>query len=280
MPRSAGKCGHCGIRSTMSTVAFMPPRSIKSFGRCIFCLDDKCTLTKEHIVPAALNGTWVIQKATCRKCQDRHTYERDTLKIDLLVPRVLLSLHGRQRDNKKPLELPLVTLVNHTYRGANLKLRLEPSEYPPIFFVPHFPPAGLLVGEVRGSDITQMGVAAVNLSGLLKRNARPRWDVDLCQTCISGALPKTVAKIAYCFAVSELGLDGFDGDAMRDFLSGRRDDIYTFVGGGKEEASLPRKYLHELQLRQQGPFQTALVGLFASCGAPTYEVVVGRVKGR
>src|SRR6188768_2800571 len=134
----------------MNTVAFMPPRSVKSFGRCIFCLDDKSALTREHVVPAALKGTLVIQKATCTPCQTKHTYEKDALKVDLLVPRVLLGLHGKKRENKKPLELPLVALGDHVNGGDDFNVRLTVAEYPPVLHMPFFAPAGLLVGEVRG----------------------------------------------------------------------------------------------------------------------------------
>ena len=231
------------------------------------------------MVPAALKGTLVIQKATCTPCQTKHTYEKDALKVDLLVPRVLLGLHGKKRENKKPLELPLVALGDHVNGGDDFNVRLTVAEYPPVLHMPFFAPAGLLVGEVRGGNLEQISFAFVDLAGLLKSNARPRTDVTTRIAFINGALSRTLAKIAYCFGVAELGLDGFDGREMRDFLYGKRDDAYNFVGGGSDQTvSSPGKYLHELQLRERGQFLTVLVRLFASCGAPTYEVVVGRVK--
>jgi hypothetical protein len=109
----------------------------------------------------------VIQDATCGECQDKHTYERDALKVDLLVPRVLLQLHGRKRTDKKPLALPPVAIGDRTVADGDFNVHLDVREYPPVLEMLGFRPAGLLAGEQPGL------LQARDRSGSLARPVQP-----------------------------------------------------------------------------------------------------------
>jgi len=56
---------------------------------------------------------------------------------------------------------------------------------------------------------------------------------------------------------------------------GDREDIYNFVGGSLDHENLGTQSLHNLAFRERGDLLTVVVQLFASFGAPSYEVVVG-----
>jgi hypothetical protein len=89
------------------------------------------------------------------------------------------------------------------------------------------------------------------------------------------ALSLTIAKIGYCFATAELGVDTFDGNEIRALLRGERDDVYNFVGGLSIPQHLTDRHLHKLYIKKRGNCLTVIAHLFASCKMDPYEVVVG-----
>ena len=109
-------------------------------------------------------------------------------------------------------------------------------------------------------------------------------DVTTRQPFANGPFAKMVAKIGYCYAVAKLGFDAFDGDAIRELLAGKHDDVYNFVGNVEKPEALSIRRIHALYLREQDGWLTVLVHLFASCNAKEsepsipYEVAVGRKK--
>lgn len=84
--------------------------------------------------------------------------------------------------------------------------------------------------------------------------------------------------MAFCYSVARRGLEDVDHSAVRDLLSGKRDDLYDFYGGAHLTAPLISNQLHRFHLAEQDGLQTVLVHLLASLGGPVYEVVVGRNK--
>lgn len=262
----------------------MPARSYDSLGRCIFCLEafPPDQLTREHIVPRALNGAFVFQGATCDGCQKLHEYETTALKVDLAVPRILLGMKGRKRSDKKPLKLPPVATGAHLTDTdfSAFDVDLDISEYPPILVMVGLPEAGLLAGVERTGDLTSLTLSfsQIDLSSLIS-NSRPRQGVTTRVPQTNGPFATMLAKIAYCYGVAELGLDGFQGAEIRQLLAGMRTDTYNFVGGvSSADCRTGRRSLHELRIAARCPFQTVEVHLFASCGGVRYEVVIGKLR--
>lgn len=91
---------------------------------------------------------------------------------------------------------------------------------------------------------------------------------------VMGAPEMLVAKMAYCFAVAEYGLDFDRYTALRDLLRGKRGDVFNFVGQPIKKEKLATKYLHGFYFRKRLSFHTMLIHLFASFGGPVYEVVL------
>ncbi|RYY76987.1 MAG: HNH endonuclease [Gammaproteobacteria bacterium] len=245
-----------------------------SSGICIYCLKEFSPeeLTKEHIIPSALNGTLILLKAACDPCRD-HTnkgFENAALQADFLVPRLLLEL---KRNHKKVIKkLPLADA--ETFDGERLlQIQLELSQYPPIvhFFV--FPPPGILTKVERSGSLEALQFSIVcfpNVAQYKYQNVEVRHKTDFT------AFALTLAKIGYCFAVAELGLSGFEGDGIRDLINNKRSDTFNFVGGPLTKSRAPDNQLHVLLLQQRGDYCTVIIHLFASFTAQTYEVVVGK----
>ncbi len=256
----------------------MPPRIFPSHGKCVYCLTPLPPeqLTDEHVIPFALNGSWEIKKAACETCRARSNedYEQKALNSDLFIPRRLLELRRRKK-NRPWKALPSVAIGDATMaREAEFNVDLEFAQYPAVIEMITFPAAGKLVDKDRGADINEIRIAFFNFGF---HNPNPAG-VTVRHEHINGPFAMTLAKIGYCYAVAEHGLDGFDGSEIRDLLLGRRADVYNFVGGALTKEHLATNHLHGLYMRQRGSILTVLVHLFASCKMPPYEVVVGKLN--
>ena len=260
----------------------MLDRNYPTLGHCIFCLDRQLPprkLTKEHIVPDALNGTLRFEEATCEPCAQygNRTFENPTLQGALLVARLLLNL--KRRDKKRPKTLPKVGIPDAGMVDTNavpLDVDLDPGDYPPQLHLFVFEPPGLLIGENPDGGLRQIQLQIVNLETLLERTPNFPPTVVGRVGFNPHAFALSIAKIAYCFAVAECGLTSFDGASIRAILDGSSQNIFSHVGSTSPPRLAMAGALHVLSWRRQNEFLVVSVCLFASFGAPTFEVVVGR----
>lgn len=261
------------------------PRTYPSQGRCIFCLapyplTPPNTSTEEHVIPRALCcvGEIKIEDGSCTVCNAyaNKRYEAKALATDFNVARILLDMKRRNRGkNKKPLVLPTVAVGDHMRNGdeAAFNLELTKEQYPNLFNLVMFEPAGKQLGVEKGSGFSRLRMVAV----IMPRKKGEVRDVTIPQTHNHTTFCLTIAKIAYCYAAAELKLDGFNGDEMRSLLKGERDDVFNFVGGPLiEQRYEETKRLHTLKLIWRGDLLVVAVRLFAFSGMMPYEVVVGR----
>jgi hypothetical protein len=250
-----------------------------SFGRCIFCLKSppEVTLTDEHIIPFYLTGTKerIIKDGSCSVCNSNanERYEQTTSNTEMLMPRLFLELRRRKRKKTKPL--PLVAIGKAT-NESDFNTLLAIGEYPATLTFLLFEPPGRLSGINR----TETGIPA---GQIIRSFAVPLFDTNQERPATTTQewfnhfpFAMSLAKIGYCHAVANLGLDGFDGYDIRALLRGERDDVFNFVGGCREGLSRPNTYfLHQLSTRNEGGAYVVSVGLFTSAGVWPYDVVVG-----
>ncbi|WP_298258762.1 hypothetical protein [Bradyrhizobium sp.] len=266
------------------SLSMSPRKPYPSLGKCIYCLKkfQPIELKKEHIVPLGLNGIWVIKEATCEPCRrlTSEGYENDAMQTSFLLPRLMLELKRRKKTAKK-LPIAYSEYTAHLASVGHLDpLELELSQYPPIVQFPDFKNAA---GKLIGIDHTNMFNGEIrfwfrNVSDLINyRSNPPPGKTSIREVTKPGAMATTVAKIAYCFAVAERGLEAFHGDEIRQLLRCERDDVFNFFGATLTGESLPSGRLHWIATRERGSFMTVIVHLFSSLGAPTYEVVVGSI---
>lgn len=269
----------------MRPSTFMAGKSYPPPGRCIYCLrgehdaaiDEKGVRTDEHIIPYALNGSLVIKDAVCSVCQKvTGRPEQEALNSDLLVPRLLLELKRRRAKKKRQKSLPPVALGNLTYSDdlSAFSIELSAAQYPPIIQLLVVPPPGFLTGKLRpDGDLDGFQMVFCNL-GI--KSALPHTSVTTRSCHNFTAFFYLVTKIAYSYAIAELGFSSFDGHAIRELLLGKRVDMFNFVGGPYIQEGGSKSSLHRLSIRRRGDWVTVIVHLFSSTGVPPYEVVVGR----
>jgi len=249
----------------------MPHQVLKGFGRCIFCLADDKDLTEEHVIPYSLSGIGeiYIKDGSCGGCNSRinQQYENPLMQNDFKTIRAFLDL--KRRKKKKPLKLPSTLSLS---RGP---IETSIEDTPPLIPLISLPPAGLLTGIDYGDghamDIGSVQITIVDLSA----KSRKWGDLGANVQIAPGAQPMVMAKIAYAYACTVLGLDRVKGGAAHDLIMERRHDIYNVVGGLAVEEPLTSRHFHHLHLRKRGGWITVIVHLFASFGARPWEVVIG-----
>ncbi|MEO7691619.1 MAG: HNH endonuclease [Sphingomonas sp.] len=260
----------------------MAKRTYVGDGLCVFCRKPfaESDLTDEHIIPEALHGALVIKNGACRPCA-RHSntaYENKALNGDLQLARILLDLRGK-RGTAAPRDvrhMPPVFPGNLTMGGEGERLLDFPVEmYPKFFNLILFPPPGLLVGVDRGGALSALSLRTFTVGG------SGLTGVTVSQGFTNGPFAMMLAKIAYCYAAAERGVEAFDGDPIRCLLTGERDDVYNFVGSVEKPEHLTTRFLHGLYFRERAEWTTVLINLFASLSEEVnnvrpYEVVVGR----
>lgn len=271
----------------MKFSTFMWPINYPSDGRCIYCLGDLSVLprTDEHIIPRALNGASVLVGSACEQHArfSNSEYEDHVLNNELVAIRALLDLKRRNRGkNKRPLKLPLAAInpppdVLET-RSAYVTI-LAADEFPPLFHITLHSPPLLLAPHIPSS----VKMWSRNLLDVIPAGRRP-GHVAIETITHTGKLHMMFLKIGYCYAVSQLGLDGFDGTRTREMLLGGLHDnapVFDYVGTARDEWAghhkPAAKDLHTLELEREGSHLIAKVRLFAGLGMPTVEVVVGEI---
>jgi len=247
-------------------------------GKCIYCLRKDTARTIEHIVPLALNGTWIIHDAACAECRDKtnHRYENKALNSDSLrVIRKFLRLKRRRRGNdQKEIRLPPVwsgDSANLIYAPPPLAENPLEEEFPAIFAWLDLEPARLLAAHYPPESREKIRVVFTRLDG----RSVPDEPVSL-RLQIPPALFMLVARIGYSYAVAELSTDGFDGSEIRALLSDGGENVFDFVGGVYGLKSNNSSHFHDLKITEVGEFVVVMVNLFSSYGIPPLEVIVGK----
>lgn len=266
----------------MSTTDEMPFRGWPSPGRCIYCLNNAEPLHTEHMIPRSLDGAWQINQAACLSCQKltNEAYENEALNSEMLrIPRQMLQMRRRNRGKKnrrpiRPVKVFAGDVVDATDVSDATILPLEWCHIPPIFAMLALPPA-------RKFGVGTANTARVAFVHLKRKDASKEHvaDITLRQEVPLPAFAKMLAKIAYCYAVAERKLEGFDGSEIRQLLCGERNDPLTFVGGTLRGEKLTKNRLHHIEIRNRDRLITVIVHLFSSYEAPAYEIVVGPAIG-
>lgn len=205
----------------------------------------------------------MLPRASCRKCE-RVTGRDEQLLLRgaLYGSRLRLGLRTRNpRD--KPKDLPL-------FNDAGRKISIPVSSYVYVLYLVTFTEPGVLIGKK-----TEVNGAWVARNEPDKPLDLPPGDWTLPALNVV-ALTRMLAKIAYSYAVAELGRHGFF-DLISHRIVDPNDEIRDLVGGFqiKETSS---EILHQVYIAPRSAehnYIVVAVRLFAFLNSPTYQIVVG-----
>lgn len=253
--------------------------SVKA-GFCIYCGSTE-QLSREHVVPYALGGTLTITEGSCEGCRKKtHAFETDVLTGPMRMVRYIQNLPSSTNHRSVPKTVELLVKL-----GDETEQRIEvPIAKAPIFLTfyefgepKYLDPlrcvnleTGAVVTGSYGQDPRQV-LSELSAKGMTIA-APPMRPV---------AFARMIAKIAYCFAFAQGHSTKLEnpGELINAFMEDP-DTIGRFVG------SIPPPFTKyegvgirfAIKVLESERIAYAEVQLFAASGAPTYIVVLGRIK--
>lgn len=260
----------------------MPGRSFESPGRCIYCGDLAKKRTREHIFPKAIGGNWVIQDASCDRCQDLiGRVEVAVHRGHLIGPRRKLGLKGHSsRDERK--KLPLWA---ETPEGER-RFFVEADDYPAIITYPKHTVPGWMTNPLVEPPQTKLEAFVERQIDFRQQLLIDKYGIDkpIFNLLMINDLMRYLAKIAHAGAVSKLGVSGFTPFLPLHILNRdeKSDTLLRYIGGMPGEPL--NKGSHNLDVfdvvgSNGQRFHGVRVQLFAQFEMPAYAVLVGSAPG-
>lgn len=262
-----------------------PTVRLEPIGQCIYC-GSRGSLTDEHIVPAGLDGNYVLPKASCHDCARTTSGFESKVLNSIRDLRAGIDMGGRRRKSR-PRTAPL-TLVS---RGIEILHRLAFREHLLPLMLPVFPEPGCFTRDQPKQGIDLIGLRIIKFgqepNTIAAQQGAEGIKIEARMHPVEFA--RMLAKIGYCYAVAHWGLDAFSEVFVLPAIRGQTDDVGHWVGTYIRDhpKSDDPTLIHQLEviadsggLHNGVPITHALahIQLFANSPSPVYRVVVGKLR--
>ena len=252
-----------------------PTIEIGTADACIYC-GSRSDLRDEHVIPFALDGEYVLRKATCGACADKtSSNELKVLRGALWPARTSLQMRTRHK-GARPKTLPVIEIDE---AGQRRTREVRVTEHPTYIMLPTFEAPALLRGGaipnlvctgawahlVGSSTLPALG----NELGLEEVGIRLELDIY--------AFARLLAKIAHGF-VAGAGFDGSIGTELPSAMFAEGELVGWWVGGAPD-ITLPEAGLHAVGTSLVDGKIQVRIRLFAQFGGPEYLVIAGWPMG-
>ena len=217
-------------------MAIIDPNKVRyaPVGRCIYC-DGTEDLSREHIVPYSLGGTWVLQKSSCTNCSHiTRDIEQDVARKMLGTMRTQFEFPTRRKKDR-PNHSPLS--IRRGTQRQDIAVPMDKSPTSPVG-LPVLPPPLILsnVEPLTGPTEIEMQIWTVEPIGDQEERFKALLGPEGGSVSVEMNFPfrsffRMLAKIAHAAAVAQFGIDSFK-PLLRDHILGTaRLDISHVVGG-------------------------------------------------
>lgn len=187
-----------------------------------------------------------------------------------------LNLPSRTKVHDRPGSLPL-----YNVNGQKGCIRfVSVNDYPAVLILPQFPGPGLVKFPERQEQQLAPWIYAFP-ADLITLYEKYGVETFSAPPINASAFGRVLAKIAYSFAVAEIGLENFVSPLVNYILHDKGNEL-TFYLGTMSQIQSPTapSEIHQIQLVSEEVdgcrFICCHIRLFASFGSPTYRVVVGQ----
>lgn len=274
---------------SQSLRSYLPSQERKVYspvGKCIYCgrTDE---LTVEHVIPYGLGGKIELPEASCRDCAKiTSKFERTCLRTMYGPLRLLYGMPSRRKKDRPstlPLKIKRIASEEWSY------LEVEQEKFPFLILFPYFsaplaltkPPVPKNRGAVADRFWIRGASPAFVFDDLLETlcselgvySIMPEAKAHVAEFC------QMLAKIAYSYAVAELGYGNFEPYLLPSILKAELSDCDSYIGSLETDEPSSTS-LHELSLGRSTHNNQIVVRtrLLSKLGTPTYFVVVGKVN--
>jgi hypothetical protein len=265
-----------------SPSTFFRPLDGVSFesGRCIYCGETR-DLRKEHIFPYGLSGSAVIQRASCKACADITSAFEGKLQRGHLWPlRVFRDLRSRSKHD----DAPATWAISVDRDGRTVELNLPVDDLPLLIHFPIFSQPRQLTGEASSKGISVSGAVSVAygkpVPSFLKDHGATGLAVNA--ELLPADFARLITKIAYCYAFATGWIDRVEDPApVARAILGTTDNIGDWVGTRHMTSPKSTGQLHTVVVGKLDGTNLlgAEVRLFSDSETPTYQVVLGALRG-
>ncbi len=249
-------------------------------GFCIYCGATE-NLTKEHILPLALNSPANLPDASCRSCAEiTGPFEQIVLRGPLWPVRVFRDFRSRTKHRDAPKTISFTVVRD----GKKEDMELPLSQAPIISQFHHFPQPGQLRPSEYKGGIQVCGQSTVGFGThpkevLEELNAT---SLSISQEYKPVEFARMIAKIGYCVGFAEKSLSHVKESrppVVRAIL-GETEDIGRYVGTSDTSTPSQAGLVHHVSLVKDGGhgLLIAKVHLFADSQAPVYDVILGTLE--
>lgn len=256
------------------------PAICAPINRCIYCGATDCDLSKEHIIPYALDGESYLPKASCKSCANiTHRFELTCARSVFGNFRMRHKVQTRHK-NERP-DLIAVRVLQPD--GNEREVLIPPEEYPNQQFYYIYREAGLLRGIPSNLVSPEWRVgSAASMNDLVAFEKKHGGKFAFVQRFYPVEFARLIAKIGYCYAVGTLGLGAFT-PLVVDLILGRTEHFAPLIGStwgflGPLQIAATHTLSFGGRTINDRTFIIVNVRLFAITNSPSYHVVVGEVE--
>ncbi len=248
-------------------------------GRCIYCGRAEGKLSKEHIVPYALNGNWVLPKASCENCRAiTQKYEDACLRVMFKPLRTRLGMQSRNPRQ----EYVQIEVVHHDNRRETMTVHHK--DFPVVAYGIHLPIAGIVLGQAPTD--TFPGVLLFRFQHGELENFTSRFaGIARVGGFDVTAFMRMLAKMGYSYAAAEIGSTSLH-PMLADLVLARSPNAayLSYLVGGDAEPAPKGDFSNRIELWEHtinGVVYTVVtIQLFGFMGMPKYHVVVREKPAR
>lgn len=250
--------------------------NFEPIGQCIYCGAAEGQLSREHIIPLGLGGTFVLPSASCSVCAEATSkVERSYLRNCLGAFRQSVMLPTRRKASR-PEKLSLFS--GHPNEPEKL-IEVRPEDYLPAIAMTVLPPARILRG-LPNDDMPVFDSKFWSWYDPVRTNnlVSQHGPLSIPTTFNPSVFAQLIAKIGHCWVVANRGLSAFKPLAV-ELALGQTDRMNYLVGSQVGLESPAPTMLHQLSIWDIGNTVIAAVRLFSNLNAPIWHVVVGTTDG-
>lgn len=206
-----------------------------SVGICIDCGSTEEPLTDEHIIPYSLNGDIVLNKATCKKCQNEiGKIENEISRKYLLPVRTKLKYKTYNKKGRPTSFTAKIVDSNNQHKSTDIPA----ANYPASFTLPKLQRPTILLGQQPSNESGDVPfLHFYNITGidqLVEGSESKKIIVN--NSFNVNMFMRFIAKIAHGGLVSFVGLDGYIS-FLPDLILGNSLLYFHYIGSKDPEPS-------------------------------------------